>query len=92
MTLSELVKATASEAGVSQTTVHNVLNNAFICMGKTLATGEDVKISGFGSWKVKESAPRKARNPKTGESVEVPASHRIAFVPSGDLKEAVKAL
>ena len=51
---------------------------------------EELTITGFGKFKVKETPPRKARNPRTGESVDVPETRKIVFVPAKALKDAVK--
>mgnify|MGYP002510314455 CR=1 FL=1 len=55
----------------------------------SLIKGEKVSLSGFGTFEVVERAARTARNPKTGESIEVGASKSPKFKPSKSLKEAV---
>lgn len=57
---------------------------------KTLKTGEEVSIAGLGTFVVKQRKARKARNPKTGETVNVPASKVPKFRAAKALKEAVK--
>ncbi len=57
---------------------------------KALKSGYQVKISGLGTFKVRERKARTALNPKTGEKIEVPATKVPRFTPSKDLKEAVK--
>jgi integration host factor subunit beta len=54
-----------------------------------LAHGRRVEIREFGSFTLRERKARKARNPRTGESVNVPAKARIYFRPTGDLKRRV---
>ena len=58
-------------------------------IGEALAAGEDVKITGFGGFEVKERAARTGRNPKTGEAVEIPASKYVAFSAGSALKDKV---
>ena len=49
-----------------------------------------VRIAGIGTFKIRQMKARKARNPKTGESVDVPAKKKVAFKASPELLEAVK--
>lgn len=55
-----------------------------------LRQGYQVKITGLGTFKVRERKARTALNPKTGEKVEIPAKRVPRFTPAKDLKEAVK--
>ena len=59
-------------------------------MSDNLATGERIEIRGFGSFNVTVRPPRTARNPKTGEQVEVATKHALHFKPGLDLKKRVK--
>jgi len=54
-------------------------------MAKALARGDRIEFRGFGVFKVRYWAARKARNPSTGAPVDVPARHRVAFQPSSKL-------
>ena len=54
-----------------------------------LVAGDDVKITGFGGFEVKERAARTGRNPKTGEAVEIEASKYVSFSAGSALKEKV---
>lgn len=56
----------------------------------TLKNGEEVSIAGLGIFSVKDRAARMARNPKTGEPVQVPATRVPKFRPAKGLKDAVK--
>jgi len=55
-----------------------------------LANGEDVKITGFGNFLVRERDARVGRNPQNGEEIEIPATKAPAFKAGKQLKEAVK--
>lgn len=59
-------------------------------MVKTLKKGEEVNIAGFGKFSVKKRAARNARNPKTGETVLVPATTVPKFTAAKALKDSVK--
>lgn len=52
----------------------------------SLKKEEDVAISGFGTFKVKRTKARVGRNPKTGETIQIPAKKKVAFKASKDLK------
>ncbi|MDD9951608.1 MAG: integration host factor subunit alpha [Zetaproteobacteria bacterium] len=54
-----------------------------------LEAGEDVKISGFGKWHVREKRSRPGRNPHTGEKMEITARRVVTFRPSDKLRMAV---
>ena len=58
-------------------------------MKSNLEKGDDVLLSGFGKFKVKDKRPRKGRNPKTGEEMKISARKVVTFRPSGKLKEKV---
>ena len=54
-----------------------------------LEEGEEVKISGFGKWTVREKRSRPGRNPHTGEKIEITARRVVTFHPSEKLRDAV---
>ncbi len=56
---------------------------------ESLVSGEDVMISGFGKFCVKEKAQRKGRNPATGEDMMLSARRVVTFISSGNLREKV---
>jgi DNA-binding protein HU-beta len=63
-----------------------VLDTLLELMKEALAKGEDVQIRGFGSFTVKQRAARTAKNPRTGEPLEVKASKVVNFKSAGSLK------
>ncbi len=54
-----------------------------------LSKGDDVAISGFGTFKVKQTKARMGRNPKTGETIQIPAKRKISFKAAKDLKDSL---
>jgi integration host factor subunit beta len=60
-------------------------------MRETLAAGERIEIRGFGAFELRRYEARAARNPKTGEMVQLPARRRVHFKPGKDLRERVNA-
>ncbi|WP_456341983.1 HU family DNA-binding protein [Thermovibrio sp.] len=90
MTKSELVAAIAEKANIRKKDAEAALNAFIEVVTEALKKGDKVEIRGFGTFLMKERAPRVARNPKTGEKVEVPAKLVPAFKPGKDLKEATE--
>jgi integration host factor subunit alpha len=61
----------------------------FANMKSTLESGENLKISGFGSFVVKQKKDRRGRNPQTGEAMTIEGRRILSFKPSGILKQAI---
>ncbi len=89
MTKDELVAKVAEQSGLKKADVQKTLDSMIETIIKTIKLGEKVNITNLGIFKVKEKNARIARNPKTGESIQVPAKKAPKFVPSKNLKEAV---
>ena len=59
--------------------IEKVVENIFKYLSNQLASGHNIEIRGFGMLKTKITKPRKARNPKTGASVEVPSKRKVSW-------------
>lgn len=90
MNKTELITETALKAGFTRKDTERVLNMALALMTQELTRGEDVKISGFGNFSVKERDARMGRNPKTGEEISIPASKNVQFKAGKALKDALE--
>ncbi|MGM0867554.1 MAG: HU family DNA-binding protein [Bacillota bacterium] len=90
MNKTDLVKAVATHADLTQKDATNAVDVIFETISNTLANEEKIQIIGFGSFEVRERAARKGRNPQTGEEIDIAASKVPAFKPGKELKEAVK--
>ena len=55
-----------------------------------LLGGGEVPLPGLGKLKLRKTAARKGRNPRTGETLDIPAGKKVLFVPGKDLKDALK--
>ncbi|MDQ6962410.1 MAG: HU family DNA-binding protein [Mariprofundaceae bacterium] len=84
--ISYVSKQTSLNKSLSGDAVEAVLDG----ITNSLKEGEAVNIVGFGAFSVVERAPRKARNPRTGEIVEVPASSAPKFKAGKNLRESIK--
>ena len=89
MNKNDLVAQVAEKAQVSKKDAAAVVDATFNVMANALANGEKVQFVGFGTFEVRERAARTVRNPRTGETLEVPASRIPAFKPGLALKKSV---
>ncbi|MCM3571184.1 HU family DNA-binding protein [Neobacillus mesonae] len=90
MNKTELVKAVAAQAELTQKDATKAVDALFNTISNTLAQEEKIQLLGFGTFEVRERSARKGRNPQTGEEIEIAASKVPAFKPGKELKEAVK--
>ena len=89
MNKAELINAAADKAGLSKKDTETAVNAVFDVIAKALADGDKVQLVGFGSFEVRSRAARVGRNPKTKETIKIPASKVPAFKPGKALKDAV---
>ena len=89
MNKTELVAAVAEKTGMSKKDSKKAVNAAFDSITEALAAGEKVQLVGFGAFEVKERNARVGRNPKTKETIEIPASRVASFKVGKALKDAV---
>lgn len=85
----ELSKRIAKEAKLSQKQASEVLEATLTAIREALQNGDEVRLVGFGSFKVRQSAARKGVNPRDRKPIEVPAKERVRFFPGKELSEAV---
>ena len=89
MNKAELVAAVAEKTCMSKRDSEKAVNAAFDSITEALAAGEKVQLVGFGAFEVKERNARVGRNPKTKETIEIPASRVASFKVGKALKDAV---
>jgi len=91
MTKPGLVEAVMKAADIeTKAATERAVEAVFDTIVKTLGRGEEVAITGFGTFRVVKRAARMGRNPKTGESIQIKASTKPKFRAGKLLKEAVK--
>jgi len=90
MTKSDLIQRVSKDTGMSLTQSGKVVNDVFDTITEALRSGEDVRVTGFGTFRVTQTAQRTGRNPRTGEQITIPASKRPAFSAGAGLVEAVR--
>ena len=91
MTKADIVEKIAKKCGITKRESIDMVETVFSVLKTTLENGEDIKISGFGKFEVKNKHDRKGRNPQTGESIIIDARRILSFKPSTILKNAVQA-
>ena len=92
MTKSVLIeKVTEKVEGLTKNQTEIVVETVFESIKNALMQGEKIEIRGFGNFRLKTRNPRKARNPKTGETVEVPGKKVLYFKVGKALKESLNA-
>lgn len=90
MTKSSLIEKVAAKVdGLTVKQTEIIIDTVFESMKDSLARGEKIEIRGFGNFRLRERRPRKARNPKTGESVDVPRKLALHFKMGKALKESL---
>ena len=90
MTKSDLITAIAKQhPHLPNTDVELAVKCMLEQMSHTLAAGERIEIRGFGSFSLHYRAPRKGRNPKTGDAVALPGKHVPHFKPGKELRDRV---
>lgn len=90
MTKSDLVLAVAEKANLSKKDAESAISAVTAVITEALADGDKVSLVGFGTFSVKDRAARTGINPKTKETIEIPASKAPAFKAGAALKDAVK--
>ena len=86
-TLIEKVSEKVKDLTLKQTEI--VVETVFDSIKDALSNNEKIEIRGFGNFRLKERQPRDARNPKTGEKVEVPSKMAVRFKAGKALREAL---
>ena len=89
MKKSDIAGRVANRIGLSRSAAGNAVESVFEAVGEALANGEEVRIARFGTFGTRNRPARTGRNPRTGESLSIPASTAPAFKAGKALKDAV---
>ena len=82
---------TEKAEGLTRKQTEIVVDTVFDSIKDALAKGDKIEVRGFGNFRLKQRKPRKARNPKTGETVDVPAKRVLFFKVGKALRESLNA-
>jgi len=89
VTKADIVDRVVERTGFSKKESVALVELVFETMKNTIESGENLKISGFGNFSVKEKADRRGRNPQTGEEITIEARKILTFKPSQLLKQSI---
>jgi len=89
MNQTDLIAAVAERAGLSKADAGKALDALVGAITDTLKQGDEVRISGFGTFGVSERGERQGRNPQTGEPITIGASKSAKFTAGKAVKEAL---
>ena len=90
MTKKEIVKLISDKLQVPQTKTKEIVQLTFDAIVNTLVSDGRIELRNFGVFEVKRRKPRKARNPRTGDSVDVEAKNVVTFQPGKIMEEKVR--
>ena len=88
MNKAQLIEAVAKGTNTKKE-AQMAVESVFDAIKGSLKKKDPVAISGFGTFKVKQTKARQGRNPKTGETIQIPAKKKVAFRASKELKESI---
>ena len=89
MNKTDLIAAVAAKTGMTKKDAERVINASIETIEATLIKGEKVSLSGFGIFEVKAREARVGRNPRTKETIQIPATRLPAFKASKALKDSI---
>ncbi len=90
MTKADLVAQVAAKANLTKSAAERLLNATLESIQEVLVNEGKLTLTGFATFAVEERKERTGRNPRTGESIVIPASKVVKFRPGKTLKDAVK--
>ena len=88
-TTNEIAEKIAEEHGLTKVQGKAIVESVFAAISDAASANAETSITGFGKFKVKDTAEREGRNPSTGETIKVAAARKLTFQPAKALKEAL---
>ena len=92
MTKKEIVKKISEDIGLTQLKTKDIVQRTLDAIIHTLVSEGRIELRNFGVFEVKRRAPRKARNPRTGDKVFVPSKNVVTFKPGKEMEELVRTM
>jgi nucleoid DNA-binding protein len=92
VTKKEIVKTISDKIGLTQLKTKDIVQQTFDAIVDTLVEERRIELRNFGVFEVKKRAARKARNPRTGERVDVAEKYVVTFKPGKEMEEKVRLL
>jgi integration host factor subunit alpha len=91
LTRKELSEKLAEQLGFSQSDCARIVDSFLGNMKQSMLKGESIKLVHFGTFIVRDKAPRRGRNPRTGETITIKKRQAVSFRPSKRLREQVNS-
>ena len=91
LTKADMAKSLFNAIGLNKREARELVDLFFEELEVCLADGEQIRLSGFGNFNLRDKVARPGRNPKTGEKVPIPARRVVTFRPGNKLKARVQA-
>ena len=92
MTKKEIVKDISDATGLTQLKTKEIVQMTFDAIVETLLAEKRIELRNFGVFEVKRRKARKARNPRTGDRVDVPPKYVVTFKPGKEMEEKIRRL
>ena len=92
MTKKEIVRQISERIGLTQLKTKDIVQQTFDAIVETLLEVGRIELRNFGVFEVKQRKARKARNPRTGDKVDVPPKNVVTFKPGKEMEERVRKL
>ncbi|MEN0005485.1 MAG: HU family DNA-binding protein [Bacteroidota bacterium] len=89
MNKGDLISKIADSANLTKAQATEALNTVLDAVGTALKEGDKVTLVGFGTFSISQREARTGRNPRTGESISIPAKNVVKFKPGKELTESV---
>lgn len=90
LTKADMAESLFNELGLNKREARELVDSFFEDLRAALASGEQVKLSGFGNFDLRDKKQRPGRNPKTGEEIPIKARRVVTFRPGQKLKSRVE--
>ncbi|MCL2282601.1 MAG: integration host factor subunit beta [Fibromonadales bacterium] len=90
-TKKDLVNEISERTGLAQVETKKIIECFLDSVARSLIEGNNIEIRGFGRFKIRNRSGYKARNPRTGESIEIGAGKKPVFEPSKELRKVLNA-
>lgn len=90
ITKSDIIQKITDDSGITRIETEIVINGFISAVQQALKEGHEVEIRGLGSFRIIDREPRKARNPKTGETVFLPQRRTPRIKPSSELRKILQ--
>jgi integration host factor subunit alpha len=90
VTKAELSQKLSDKLNINKRESKEIVEDFFDQIAEILETGEDIKLSGFGNFELRDKTPRPGRNPRTGQDVPITARRVVTFKPGQKLRALVE--